>query len=149
MQLVTPVFKISWMGLWITLILIIVITFFYFGQFTPSIAIILHKINNACIVHIKKKKIETSFWLCLSCKVPTDDCFAELLLGVSTLLLSWSESRTRIWNFDDLGISLPVFPTRTNLKLHIISVTLKMVKKAITNLIRQRCLVLIPVHWWF
>ena len=32
-------------------------------------------------------------------------------------------------NLDDSGISLPVFPSRTNLKLHIISVTLKMVKK--------------------
>ena len=32
------------------------------------------------------------------------------------------------------GISLPVFPSRTNLKLHNISVTPKMVKKVITNL---------------
>ena len=37
-------------------------------------------------------------------------------------------------NLDDLGISLPVFPSRTNLKLHNISVTLKMVKKVIMNL---------------
>ena len=37
-------------------------------------------------------------------------------------------------NLDDLGISLPVFPSRTNLKLHNISVTPKMVKKVITNL---------------
>ena len=35
---------------------------------------------------------------------------------------------------DDLGISFPVFPSRTNLKLHNISVTPKMVKKVITNL---------------
>ena len=35
---------------------------------------------------------------------------------------------------DDSGISLPVFPSRTNLKLHNISVTTKMVKKVITNL---------------
>ena len=32
------------------------------------------------------------------------------------------------------GISLPVFPSRTNLKLHNISITPKMVKKVITNL---------------
>ena len=32
------------------------------------------------------------------------------------------------------GISLPVFPSRTNLKLHNISVTLTMVKKVITDL---------------
>ena len=36
-------------------------------------------------------------------------------------------------NLDDSGISLPVFPSRTNLKLHI-SITPKMVKKVITNL---------------
>ena len=31
-------------------------------------------------------------------------------------------------------ISLPVFPSRTNLKLHNVSVTPKVVKKVITNL---------------
>ena len=36
-------------------------------------------------------------------------------------------------NLDD-SISLPVFPSRTNLKLHKISVTPKMVKSVITNL---------------
>ena len=35
---------------------------------------------------------------------------------------------------DDSGISLPVFPSRTNLKLHIVSVTPKMVKKVIMKL---------------
>ena len=37
-------------------------------------------------------------------------------------------------NLDDSGISLPVFPSRTNLKLHNISVTPKMVEKVIMNL---------------
>ena len=37
-------------------------------------------------------------------------------------------------NLDYSGISLPVFPPRTNLKLRKISVTSKMVKKVITNL---------------
>ena len=37
-------------------------------------------------------------------------------------------------NLDDSGISLPVFPSRTSLKLHNISITPKMVKKVITNL---------------
>ena len=37
-------------------------------------------------------------------------------------------------NLDDSGICLPVFPSRTNLKLHNISITPKMVKKVITNL---------------
>ena len=37
-------------------------------------------------------------------------------------------------NLDDSGISLPVFPSRTNLKQHNISITPKMVKKATINL---------------
>ena len=37
-------------------------------------------------------------------------------------------------NLDDSGISLPVFPSRTSLKLHNISVTPKLVKKIIMNL---------------
>ena len=37
-------------------------------------------------------------------------------------------------NLDDSGISLPVFPSRTNLKLHNISVTPKMVRKVVMNL---------------
>ena len=37
-------------------------------------------------------------------------------------------------NLDDSDISLPVFPSRTNLKLRNISITPKMVKKVITNL---------------
>ena len=37
-------------------------------------------------------------------------------------------------NLDDSGISLPAFPSRTNQKLHNISITPKMVKKVITNL---------------
>ena len=37
-------------------------------------------------------------------------------------------------DLDDLGISSPVFPSRTNLKLHIISITLKRVKKVIASL---------------
>ena len=37
-------------------------------------------------------------------------------------------------NLDDSGISLPVFSSRTNLKLHNISITPKMVKKVIVNL---------------
>ena len=37
-------------------------------------------------------------------------------------------------NLDDSGISSPVLPSRTNLKLHNISVTPKMVKKVIMSL---------------
>ena len=52
-------------------------------------------------------------------------------------------------NLDDLGISLPVFPSRTNLKLHNISITPRMVKKVIMNLDSQRHLVLIVLQGWF
>ena len=37
-------------------------------------------------------------------------------------------------NLDDSGISLPVFPSRTNFKLHNIYLTPKMVKKVVMNL---------------
>ena len=47
---------------------------------------------------------------------------------------SFAENFSKNSNFDDSGISLPVFPSRTNLKLHNIYVTPKMVKKIIMNL---------------
>ena len=37
-------------------------------------------------------------------------------------------------NIDDSGISLPIFPSRTNLKLYNIFVTPKMVRKVVVNL---------------
>ena len=37
-------------------------------------------------------------------------------------------------NLDDLSISLAVFPSKTNVKLHNVSITSKMVKKVIMNL---------------
>ena len=42
------------------------------------------------------------------------------------------------FNFDDSGISLPVLPFRTNLKLHNISVTSRMIKKVQRPFIHQR-----------
>ena len=41
-------------------------------------------------------------------------------------------------NLDDLGIHLPAFPSRINLKLYNISATPKLVKKAISNLASSR-----------
>ena len=46
----------------------------------------------------------------------------------------FAENFSRNSNLDDSGISLPVFPSRTNLKLHNVSVTAKMVKKVVMNL---------------
>ena len=46
----------------------------------------------------------------------------------------FAENFSKNSNLDDSGISLPVFLSRTNLKLHNISVTPKMVKKVIASL---------------
>ena len=46
----------------------------------------------------------------------------------------FAENFSKNSNLDDSRISLPVFPSRTNSKLHNISVTPKMVKKVIMNL---------------
>ena len=45
----------------------------------------------------------------------------------------FAKNFSKNYNLDDLGISLPIFHPRTNLKLHNISITLKLVKKVITN----------------
>ena len=52
-------------------------------------------------------------------------------------------------NLDDSGISLPVFPSRTNLKLHNFSVTPKMVKKVITDFDPSKMSGPIVFQWWF
>ena len=52
-------------------------------------------------------------------------------------------------NLDDSVISLPVFPSRANLKQHNISVTPNMVKKVIMNLDLSKHLVLIVFQSWF
>ena len=46
----------------------------------------------------------------------------------------FAENFSKNSNLDEYGISLPAFPSRTNLKLRNISVTPKMVKKVIRNL---------------
>ena len=52
----------------------------------------------------------------------------------STKVKLFAENFSKNSHLDDSGVSLPVFPSRTNLKLHSISVTPKMVKKVIMNL---------------
>ena len=57
-------------------------------------------------------------------------------------MLSYASGKAKLFaanfsknsNLDDSGISLPVSHSRTNLKLHNISVTSQMVKKVIMNL---------------
>ena len=58
----------------------------------------------------------------------------EVLSSASDKAKLFAENFSMNSNLDDSGISLPVFPSRTNLKLHNISVTPKMVKKVIMNL---------------
>ena len=58
----------------------------------------------------------------------------EVLSSASDKAKLFAENFSKNSNLDDSGISLPVFPSRTNQKLHNIYVTPKMVKKVITNL---------------
>ena len=57
-----------------------------------------------------------------------------MLSSASDKAKLFNENFSKNSNLDDSGISLPVFPSRTNLKLHNISETLKMVGKVAINL---------------
>ena len=58
----------------------------------------------------------------------------EVLSSASDKAKLFSKNFSKNYNPDDLGISLPAFLSRTNLKLHNISVTPKMVTMVITTL---------------
>ena len=58
----------------------------------------------------------------------------EVLSSASDKAKLFAEHFSLNSNLDDSGVSLSVFPSRTNLKLHNISVTPKMVRKVIMNL---------------
>ena len=58
----------------------------------------------------------------------------EVLPSSSDKAKLFAKNFSKNSNLDDSGISLPVFPSRTNLKLHNISITPKMVEKVIMNL---------------
>ena len=47
----------------------------------------------------------------------------EVLSSVSDKAKLFAKNFSKNFNLDDSGISLPVFPSRTNLKLHNISIT--------------------------
>ena len=57
-----------------------------------------------------------------------------MLSSASDIAKLFAENVSKNSNLDESGISLPVFPSRTNLKLHNISVTSKMIKKVVMNL---------------
>ena len=69
----------------------------------------------------------------------------EVLSSASDKAKLFAKNFSKNSNLDDSGISLPAFPSRTNLKLHN-AVTAKMVKKVI---IHQKRLVVIVFQWWF
>ena len=52
-------------------------------------------------------------------------------------------------NLGDSDIFLPIFPSRTYLKLHNISIAPKTVKKIITNLDSSKASWLLVFQWWF
>ena len=58
----------------------------------------------------------------------------EVLSSTSDKAKLFAKNFSKNSNLTDSGISLPVYPSRTNLKLHNISITPKMVEKVITNL---------------
>ena len=57
-----------------------------------------------------------------------------MLSSASDKVKLFAENFSLNSNLDNSGVSLPVFPSRTNLKLHNISVTPKMVRKVVMNL---------------
>ena len=58
----------------------------------------------------------------------------ELLSSACDKAKLFAKNFSKNSNIDDSGISLPVFPSRTNLKLHNISINPKTVKKVLTYL---------------
>ena len=58
----------------------------------------------------------------------------EVLSSASDKAKLFAENFSLNSNLDDSGVSLPVFPSRTNLKLHNISIIPKMVRKVAMNL---------------
>ena len=59
---------------------------------------------------------------------------SEVLYSASCKAKLFAKNFSKNSSLDDLGISLPVFPSRTNLKQHNFYVTPEMVKRVIINL---------------
>ena len=57
-----------------------------------------------------------------------------MLLSPSDKTKLFTKNISKNSNLDESGMSLPIFPSITNLKLHLISLTPKLVRKVITNL---------------
>ena len=59
---------------------------------------------------------------------------SEVLSSASDKGKLFAENLSENSSHDDSGISLPVFPSRTNLKQHNISITPQVIKKIMMNL---------------
>ena len=57
-----------------------------------------------------------------------------MLSSASDKARLFAENFSVKFNLDDLGIFLPIFPSRTNLRVHNITVTPTMVRKIVINL---------------
>ena len=70
----------------------------------------------------------------------------EVLFSASDTAKLFSKNFLKNFNLDESCISLPVFISRTNLKHHKVSVTPKIIKRVIKNLIhRRKCPDCVPV----
>ena len=58
----------------------------------------------------------------------------EVLSSATDKAKLFTKNLSKNFNLDDSGITLPVFTSRTNLKLYNISITPKMIKKVIANI---------------
>ena len=75
----------------------------------------------------KQRKKHFLVMICVCCIISCSDFFSKYFWNI---VLNFSKN----FYLDDSGISLTVSPSRTNLKLHSISVTPTIVKKVKTNL---------------
>ena len=99
------------------------------------------------------KVFSTKVYLYLLYYIMALRCYLLHLIKQNCLLQSFPNTLQVklqiLLQFNDIGISLPDFFFRTNLKLDNIMATLTLVKKVMTNLVRQKCLVLIVFQRWF
>ena len=70
----------------------------------------------------------------------------EVLSSASNKAKLFAENFSLNSNLDDSGVPLPVFPFRTNLKLHNVSVTPKMVRKVVMNLDLSKASIWSPLY---
>ena len=99
------------------------------------------------------KVFSTKVYLYLLYYIMALRCYLLHLIKQNCLLQSFPNTLQVklqiLLQFNDIGISLPDFFFRTNLKIDNIMATLTLVKKVMTNLVRQKCLVLIVFQRWF